>query len=407
MKLSFWIVVIASGFAIVPTLHAAQRRRPMTSRPFWSSLKPGTYKVGFRVIYFRDHRPWLSSATNTTPDPGRPIRLSVWYPANPAPSANAMRYGDYLHHSGPADFQPWNDKMDQLDRESWLSDLRDEVPDAAKMFAVLRALPAAAYRDAPAVPGQFPLFLFSGGKASRADANVELAEYLASHGYVVAIVPQLGPSPQELELGSSPREIGLHADDYDAALIQLHTLPNIDFQHIAVGGHSAGGEVAVELAFRHSEVNAVVGLDASYGMLGGVRVLRQLPGYVSGRQMNAALLDLRRAEGSQDVKLDLTAIDALHWPEIYRLVFDKAYHGDFTEWGMIAYVLSIPMPANSHDHTRELGYRVNVRVCEAVLYFLEARLRSRVDALTKFLSSVQNPGIAYTHVGGGSKAPQN
>src|SRR5438270_8755974 len=258
-----------------------------------------------------------------------------------------MTYGDYLRHTGPADFQPLNDRLDRMDAESWLSDLRELVPDAEKTYARVLALSAAAHRDAPAAAGRFPLVLYSGGKASRGDANVELAEFLASHGYVVATVPQLGPSDQEIELGSSPREIALHTGDFEAALAALHDLPDIDFSRIATGGHSAGGEVAAELAMRHPEISAVFGLDASFGMSSGARVFTRLPEYAPKRRIAAALLDLRRSNGSQGVTLDLTAIDALHWSKISR--------------AMAAYVLGIPMPPNASAYTRAGGQRITVR----------------------------------------------
>jgi hypothetical protein len=47
------------------------------------------------------------------------------------------------------------------------------------------------------------------------------------------------------------------------------------------------------------------------------------------------------------VTLDLTAIDALRWSHVSHVMIDNAYHGDFTEWGMVAYILTIPMPATS------------------------------------------------------------
>jgi len=335
--------------------------------PFWNDLGPGKYDVGFRVMYARDHRhPWSASAD-------RPIRISVWYPAS-ASTTPRMTYGEYLHHDGPADFQSFNEELDKMDAESWLSDLQQLVPDAEETYKRVLALPTAAHRDAPLARGHFPLVLFSGGKASRADANIELAEYLASHGYVVATVPQLGPSDQQLELGSSAKEISLHADDFDAALTALHALSRIDFDRVATGGHSAGGEVAAELAMRHPEVKVVFGLDASYGMTSGARIFRELPEYDPKRHFAAALLDLRRANGSQGVKLDLTAIDALHWSHRSREEFAGAYHGDFTEWGMVAYIVGIPMPKDMTDHTRALGHQVNVRACKAVLRFLDAHL---------------------------------
>lgn len=398
----------AIGLAAVVTVAISnvqlnQSRQP--TPPFWSDLKAGQYSVGFRVLYRRDHhRPWLK-AHNSVSDPGRPIRLGIWYPATPSASAEAMKYGDYLHHEGPEGFRNFNQQLDKNDIDSWLSDLSELSPSGHAIFEKLLSMPVAAYHDAPAAHGRFPLVLYSGGKGSRADANVELAEYLASHGYVIATVPQLGPSDQEIELGSSAKEISLHADDFDAALTILHELPEIDFSHIATAGHSAGGEAAVELALRHPEIAAVIGLDASYGMSGGARILAQIPEYAPGREVHAALLDLRRANGSQGVTLDLSAIDALHWPDEYRIVFANAFHGDFTEWGCVGLKLAVPMPSNPDGHTRQMGYEVNLHAYHAILDFLDARLRGDKSALQRVESDAQDlPGAKFIHLSAPTKA---
>jgi hypothetical protein len=396
------IVVAAMTILTVVASNAQVQQKSKNTPPFWDDLKPGPYTVGFRVLYHRDRsRKWLKEQGPTTPDPGRPIRVSVWYPALPSKSNQRMTYGDYLHHHGPNDFRQFDGELDKMDSESWLSDLRELTPPGQPMFDKLLSTPTAAYGNAPAAHGDFPLVLYSGGKASRADDNVELGEYLASYGYVVATVPQLGPSDHELELGSSPPEISLHADDFDAALAVLHTLPEIKFGHIATAGHSAGGEVAVELALRHPDLAAVIGLDASYGMTGGARVFKQLPEYAPGRQIGAALLDLRRANGSQGATLDLGAIDALHWTDVYRVTFEKAYHGDFTQWGMVALKLSIPMPPNPYGHTRQIGYDVNRRACHAVLDFLDAQLRGRTGGLDDLKAAMQHePDVTFSHFSG-------
>ena len=395
------VAMLAAISSAQPNQHA------QAVAPFWSDLQAGNYSVGFRVLYTRDHRRNWLKVPNGVADPGRPIRISLWYPAVPASPAQPMKYGDYLHHDGPADFREFNQALDQSDMESWKSDVSD-LPQPNATLARVLSMPVAAFSTVPAAPGRFPLLLFSGGKASRADANVELGEYLASHGYIVATVPQLGPSDKKIELGSSPQEISFHADDYDAALPLLRKLPEVDFHHIAAAGHSAGGEVAVELALRHPEVSGVIGLDASYGTTGGARVLVQLPEYTPGRKVAAILLDLRRGEGSQGVKLDLTKIDALRWPEVYRLVFANGFHGDFTEWGSIGFELSVPMPPNPDGHTRAIGYEVNRHVCHAVLDFLNARLRNDQDAMRSLGAEVRDvPTIKFTHFQGSPQAKRS
>ena len=87
----------------------------------WGDLQPGRYAVGFRVLYKHDRtRKWLPSKSHsnrTAPDKGRPIRISVWYPAVPAKGAEAMRYGDYFHYEGDKDFRELNDELEKYDRE--------------------------------------------------------------------------------------------------------------------------------------------------------------------------------------------------------------------------------------------------------------------------------------------------
>ena len=369
------------------------------SPPFWSDLKAGPYAVGFRVLYDRERgHSWVKNAASGKAGPGRPIRISLWYPAVPSASDVRMTYGDYLHHQGPADFAKFNEQLDKLDLESWRGDVSELAPLGGPKLEQVLSTPVAAYAVAKPASGSFPLLLYSGGKGSRGDDNIELGEYLASWGFVVATVPQLGPSDGELELGSSPQEIALHADDMWAALLRLRHEPNVESAHFAAAGHSAGGEAAVELALRHREVTAVIGLDASYGMVAGARVFRQLPGYRIGRKVAAALLDLRRANGSQGVRLDLSAIDALRWNDLYRVTFEKGNHGDFTEWGMLAWKLSVPMPPNPDGHTRELGRNINRQVCDAIVTFLNAQLRGQKQSFDEFQASLEHePGVAFSH----------
>src|SRR5947208_16064902 len=60
-----------------------------------------------------------------TNDKGRPIRISVWYPAMPAEGAEAKRYGDYFHYQTENNFQDLNEKLEKMNRESWLADVNE------------------------------------------------------------------------------------------------------------------------------------------------------------------------------------------------------------------------------------------------------------------------------------------
>ena len=56
----------------------------------WGPLKPGPRAVGFRVVNARDSSRPLAGAKG-----GRPIQISLWYPAA-AGRDTPMTYGDYV-----------------------------------------------------------------------------------------------------------------------------------------------------------------------------------------------------------------------------------------------------------------------------------------------------------------------
>src|ERR1051326_4177787 len=82
-------------------------RSQEVSRPsLWGKLSPGPYAVGFRAVYAFDRaRTWRVTRAyekGFSPDPdGRPIRVSVWYPATISPGAKRMRYEDYVTLPAP------------------------------------------------------------------------------------------------------------------------------------------------------------------------------------------------------------------------------------------------------------------------------------------------------------------
>jgi pimeloyl-ACP methyl ester carboxylesterase len=240
--------------------------------------------------------------------------------------------------------------------------------------------------------------LYSGGLGSRADANVELGEYLASHGYIVATVPQLGPSDRELGLGGSAGDVALHVRDLEFARNALRTLPEIDSTKLAIIGHSAGGIVAMDFAMRHADVRVVIGLDGSYGFTGGSRNFKTFPDYAPGR-IKAAILDLRRANGTQGASLDLSVLEACNLSDRYLVTFTKMFHGDFTEFGTIGLKLSVPLPANNEGRTRQTGYEGNQHAYRAILDFLDAKLRGKPEVIGRLFSEIsRSDGARIIHV---------
>src|SRR5689334_15081235 len=86
---SVWLVGVGIAVALAcrstPTASSGAGTAPAPA-PLWGSLRAGPHAVGFRTIYrFDRSRTWQATrgqAVAFAPDlAGRPIRISVWYPA--------------------------------------------------------------------------------------------------------------------------------------------------------------------------------------------------------------------------------------------------------------------------------------------------------------------------------------
>jgi dienelactone hydrolase len=374
-----------------------------TSARLWGDLRPGKYSVGFRTLFLRDtSRSWSArSTTADAHDPGRPIIVNVWYPIRSADSGGVrMVYGDYLHYAAPLTFRKLADTLEKQDRATWLSDVSELTPDASHLVEDLFSTTVASYRDAKSATGSYPLIIYASGLRSRSDANAILAEYLASHGYVVASLPQLGPSDTALDLGSSPQELLLREQDLEFAWAHLRTLENVDRTVTGIIGHSAGGIVALLFAMRIPSTRAVVSLDGSYGTTEGSRNTLRVPGFDSAA-MRASLLDLRRDQGVQEVKLDSAVFESLVRSDRYIARFRYMWHGDFTEYGEIARIFRLPLPAPAppDGRTRETGYVGNQHAYRAALDFLDFVIRGDRHAQKAMVNELTtSPGVVLRHV---------
>jgi hypothetical protein len=122
----------------------------------------------------------------------------------------------------------------------------------------------AACSDPPMTGKRFPLVVYPAGWFNRSPDNTILAEFLASHGFVVAAVPQLNPGLWTYNFRSDPASIENQVRDLEVALGRLIEAEDVDRTRIAAMGYSTGGDVALLLQGRNPLIDAVVGLDASW-----------------------------------------------------------------------------------------------------------------------------------------------
>ncbi|MEO5773619.1 MAG: alpha/beta fold hydrolase [Sphingomicrobium sp.] len=368
----------------------------------WGSLKPGTEAVGFRTIFVHDKsRPWRQTRSYGAPFrpdlEGRPLQINLWYPAV-AHSGKAMLYGDYVHQTTPPNFKTLGDLAGRRSGEA-LGDFPKAV------LASLLADPVAARSLATPKHHKYPLVLLVGGLGADINANFVLAEYLASHRYVVASISLLGRDERQPDQSRSSQSIEANVRDLEFATPLICATANANCAKLVVAGHSLGAVIATLFANRNANVSAAIGLDGTYGFKGSGEVLTKAFGY-GPREMRAVLLDLRRAEGSQSAELDLSPILAFSHSDLTVATLSNIHHSDFTSFAIMADRYGIPAD-RQYDGTGwtrgtgRIGYENAARI---VLAFLNTHLAGASDTLTDFsLSNI--PGATFRQVASAPAIP--
>jgi hypothetical protein len=366
-----------------PRIGAADPNLDLTPS-LWGDLRPGNYSVGFRTVFRHDSsRTWKSTRSydgTFSPDlKGRPVQINIWYPASLDHSSTRMRFADYVARSAPEDFAELNAIMKQRSRDDVTDSVpRDEIPE-------LRSAAMNAYQDAKPTKGRFPVVLYFGGLNAPTNSNAILAEYLASHGYVVGSISLLGPSDEQTFQSRTADDLESSVRDMEFTWSVLQDEPTVDRTALGAMGHSVGAIEAVILGLRNADVSGVVALDGTYGFPGLSTVLTHSYGYAP-EKMRAAFLDLRRAQGAQGSEpLDLSVVESFRHSDRTFIAIEKMHHSDFTSFAMIGAQLHTPLPTNYplngwNRETGRAGYQV---ACKIALSFLDAKLKSDSKALAE------------------------
>jgi hypothetical protein len=213
--------------------------------PLHGSLEPGPHGVGFTTVRMEDAtRPQSPSKR------ARGLTVHVWYPAASG-GDRAMTFADAMvaHLEGRADAER---AQRDTDARRFLSQFG---PVSDGDWARLRGTPFLSRRDAPAASGRFPLVIGQLRPLSTQVTN----EYLASHGYVVAMTHG-DPVPDPPDAGGG---LDIAYRDMEFAIPHLRRLPYVDAERLAALGFSGAGFSQVLLAMRHPDVMAVCDLESA------------------------------------------------------------------------------------------------------------------------------------------------
>lgn len=233
---------------------------PASAQSF--GLSPGPYQVGFGTLQLSDSTRYTDVDPTITPGP-REITALVWYPAGPNPPGGRMVYGDYVRLDAVRlGFRPITENWESVIENRLLMSYGSDGLTRERLDHEL-ASATWAFRDARPAAGSFPLVLYSPGGRDPAWDNSVMAEYLASHGFVVASVPSRGwyssilPYPTGL-VGSAAM-----AADLETVRQRLRSWPNVDSDRVAVMGFSRGGITNALMQMRDPSIGALVGLDGT------------------------------------------------------------------------------------------------------------------------------------------------
>lgn len=324
------------------------------------ALDWGPHGVGFRLIEARDSTRAFRAKRDVegrlAAETARPVRIALWYPARTTPSDSRMTAFDLrVLRESEIEFRA---RTAEERRE-----LRQGAIELAGRFGVPEEVarakldePTPAVRDAPAVPGPHPTVLYAGGAYV---ADPLTPAYLASHGFVVAAVPNNGRMTKtSLEFSPNPLTLDTGLDDLAFAFATLRRDPMVDSDQLAVYAFSTPSLQALLWVMRDLQVDAVVSVEGWERYRRGADLVRMSPHYDPLRiRVPVLLIERAAAEASAAYAKVPDVVDSLAYAPRTRVAFDSAEHGDF---------LSHPLDAGSPE--RERIYAATMRIVREFLH---------------------------------------
>ena len=242
------VAIFALGAPVEPV--PAQSRSPL-----FGSLTPGARGVGFMKREMRDSTrfdlPKVDSLGRPqTADRSRRLTVHIWYPAA-AGSARPMTFRDYMFSHLPDTVSEARRRSDEANRRRFFTEF-GTVTDSA--WSRLQRTSLLATRNATPATGRYPLVVGQLRSLSTTVTN----EYLASHGYVIAMVD--GVSPDIPDPGAG---LELALRDMEFIVPAMRKLPFVDPAKLAALGFSGSGFSQILFAMRHPDVDAVSDLESA------------------------------------------------------------------------------------------------------------------------------------------------
>jgi len=341
----------------------------------FANLETGPQAVGFRVVQEYDYtRTWRNRVDVVTGqpsegEPARPIQMLVWYPAQKGGAH--LAYADYVRtQASDEDFSVNTNSADDFlsaQRKKEASRIGAAATDAAFAHGMW------AVRDAAPLPGKYPVVIYAPGVGGVAHEVADMAELLASHGYIVISSRSLGThtSPMNTDLEGIESQVR----DIQFLLAYAHKLPQADTAHVAAMGWSWGGMANVFAAARDHRIRALVSFDGTREPEFTKKIAPEsltVPWlYVQRHPETVAQLSRKGIETS------FSLLNEARYADVYQLVMYPMRHVDFS-----SALLRFQRPDWFSDYSRAEVEQAYAWTARYVLEFLNAYLKQDTRAKT-------------------------
>jgi Chlorophyllase len=354
--------------------------------------KAGPHSVGLRIVeqydYSRTYRPAIDNLGKPFHgERARPLQTLIWYPAE-RNGAKPMTVGDYQNLIA-SETSFGNPKRIAYAKE--LASLKPTL--AMALWAI---------RDAPALPGRFPVVIYApSGIASPSWENADLCEYLASYGYIVIASPAMGATTRDITIDLDGANT--QARDISFLIGYARTLPNADNSAVAVAGFSWGGISSLFAAARDNRIDALVSLDGSLRYFPG---LVKQAGDIHPEEMTIPLLSFEQHDFPLEIiqgSSPRTVLDGpnvlnawthgdlftVHMLGLFHTQFSSMFQRDEDTWWTTFHVF----PMMQGDYGREDSIAGYAWVATYTLRFLDAYLKHDVQAMSFLKKTPAENGV--------------
>lgn len=226
----------------------------------YNTVNSSLFNVGYKNLLLTDSGRIYKPLTH----PGeklhlRPLEIDIWYPASLLESAHLMQYGEYTGLLEQRSNRFQNDtvynNMDSVLKQFLCANL--QISNCSQ----LSGLNTCSYSNADAIREKFPLIIYMTSYNGMSYENINLFEWLAAHGYIVASISSIGLYPGNMS--SSLRDLMEQVND---GLYAIHFLKNsnqVDSTRIGIIGYSWGGLASCLASMNNPEIKVILSLDGS------------------------------------------------------------------------------------------------------------------------------------------------